>query len=452
MQIVETNLINYSPLSENQKAYLLRSFEHKINCAEGSVRSSKNLIHCLRWAEYLEWTPEKLHLASGSTLANAKLNIGDCNGFGIEYLFKGRCHWGKFKENEALYINTNTGEKVVIFAGGGKADSYKKILGNSYGSWYATEINEHYDCDDSKTSFIKVALARLIASKDYFVLWDLNPSSPNAKIYSDFIDKWRNDEKIDFNYGHFTLADNLSLTPERRNEIENLYDKNSVWYKRDILGIRCVSEGLIYQEFADKVSEFGLSQEQFDKIKHRIIFIECGVDFGGNKSKHTFVATAFLSGYSDIIILKSVRIENSSSIELLNNMFVNFCNEIYNKYGRSFYTNFDNAEPVLANGLQIAVNQNRCRTELIPALKCEINQRIRAMATLLNQRRVWYLKGECDTFVNAMCGAVWDNKNPDKRLDDGTSDIDTMDATEYSFEKHILDLLQTKNSFVKENI
>lgn len=39
---------------------------------------------------------------------------------------------GKYKDNEALYINTQTGEKVVIFAGGGQADSYKRILGNSY--------------------------------------------------------------------------------------------------------------------------------------------------------------------------------------------------------------------------------------------------------------------------------------------------------------------------------
>ena len=34
-----------------------------------------------------------------------------------------------------MYIQTQTGEKIVIFAGGGKADSYKKILGNSYGLW-----------------------------------------------------------------------------------------------------------------------------------------------------------------------------------------------------------------------------------------------------------------------------------------------------------------------------
>ena len=137
---------------------------------------------------------------------------------------------------------------------------------------------------------------------------------------------------------------------------------------------------------------------------------------------------------------------------ILNNMFVKFCNEIYNKYGKSFYTNFDNAEPVLANSLQISVNENRCRTELMGALKLPILQRIRATETLIAQNRLWYLEGECETFVEAMCGAVWDSKHPDTRLDNGTSDIDTMDAFEYSFEKHIMELLEENESIVKENI
>ena len=41
---------------------------------------------------------------------------------------------------------------------------YKRILGNSYGLWIATEINEHYDSDDSRESFIKVAMGRQAAA------------------------------------------------------------------------------------------------------------------------------------------------------------------------------------------------------------------------------------------------------------------------------------------------
>ena len=72
-------------------------------------------------------------------------NIGECNGFGLEYYFRGRNRWGKFKDNEALFVKTAVGERIVIFAGGGKADSFKKIRSNSYGMWIATEINLHHD-------------------------------------------------------------------------------------------------------------------------------------------------------------------------------------------------------------------------------------------------------------------------------------------------------------------
>ena len=189
-----------------------------MSVAEGSIRSGKTIDNCIIACAYLETCPDKIHLASGSTIANAKLNIGACNGYGLENLFKGRCKWGKYKDNDCLYIYTKTGEKIVVFAGGGKSDSYKKILGNSYGMWIATEINEHYDSDDSRESFIKVAFGRQVASKKPMVLWDLNPCNPRHKIYTDYIDKYKTDFVGGYNYEHFTLHDNLSITPLRLQE------------------------------------------------------------------------------------------------------------------------------------------------------------------------------------------------------------------------------------------
>lgn len=226
-----------------------------MNVAEGAIRSGKTIDHCIIAQMYLETCTDKIHLASGSTIANAKLNIGDCNGFGLEYLFRGRCRWGKYKDNEALYINTQTGEKIVIFAGGGKADSYKKILGNSYGLWIATEINEHYDSDDSRSSFIKVAFGRQVAANRPLVLWDLNPCNPNNRIYRNYIDKYLTDYIGGYQYQHFTLRDNLSITPERRAEIESQYEKDSIWYRRDIKGERCVAEGLVFPKWENALCE-----------------------------------------------------------------------------------------------------------------------------------------------------------------------------------------------------
>lgn len=251
----KTQLIDWKPFSKKHKDYIKNALSNKMNVAEGAIRSGKTIDHCIIAAMYLEVCPDKIHLATGATIGNAKLNIGVCNGYGLENLFRGRCKWGKYKDNEALYINTQTGQKIVIFTGAGKADSYKRILGNSYGLWIATEINEHYDCDDSRTSFIKVAFGRQVAAVQPLVLWDLNPCNPTHRIYTDYIDRYKTQYVGGYQYEHFTIADNLSITPERFREIESQYVPGSIWYRRDILGERCIAEGLIYPMFESAISD-----------------------------------------------------------------------------------------------------------------------------------------------------------------------------------------------------
>ena len=245
MGIKLTQTINWKPFSDKHKLYIHNGIKARMSVAEGSVRSGKTIDNVIIAMAYLETCEDKIHLASGSTMANAKLNIGECNGYGLEYLFRGRCKWGKFKENEALFIKTQTGEKVVIFAGGGKADSFKKILGNSYGLWIATEINEHFDGNDVKSSFVKVAMDRQIASIEPKTLWDLNPSDPKHKIYSEYIDKYLTNFIGGYNYQHFTILDNLSIKQERMQQIFNQYEEGTLWFRRNLMGERCVAEGLI---------------------------------------------------------------------------------------------------------------------------------------------------------------------------------------------------------------
>lgn len=226
------------------KEYMHKGIKATISVAEGAVRAGKTVDNVAMFAKMLELgVQDRIHLASGSTSANAKLNIGDCNGFGLEYIFRGRCKWSKFKGNECLRIKTANREYIVIFVGGSKADSFKKIRGNSYGMWIATEINLHHE------SMIQEAFNRQLASKTRRVFWDLNPSSPANFIYKDYIDKFKETYGERYNYEHFTIRDNASITEDRIHDIESQYDKNSVWYRRDILGERCNAEGLVYPMF-----------------------------------------------------------------------------------------------------------------------------------------------------------------------------------------------------------
>lgn len=429
--------INWSPFSQKHCDYIQRALQVRMSVAEGAIRSGKTIDHCIIAALYLETCPDKIHLASGSSIANAKLNIGECNGFGLEYLFRGRCKWGKFKDNECLRIQTQTGEKIVIFAGGAKADSYKKILGNSYGLWIATEINEHYDSDDSRFSFIKVAFGRQVASIKPLVLWDMNPSNPNAPIYSQYVDKYATDGlEGGYQYQHFTIKDNRSITPQRIAEIESQYIKGSIWYRRDILGERCVADGLIYQQFVEHEADFYIAPS--DMPLGNIGYICVGQDFGGNKSKNTFCATAITRDMRQIFVLASEEHNaHGMGVEDIKSALKRFCDKIEALWGRIDFIFADSAEQAIINSERAGLKWN-----ILNSIKNRVNDRIRATDLLMSSGRIKIVKGCNDSLVEALRSATWDTKKQeDSRLDvPGLTNICPLDAFEYSWEKWIVQL------------
>lgn len=159
---------------------------------------------------------------------------------------------------------------------------------NSYGLWIATEINLHHD------NTIKEAFNRQLAAKNRKIFWDLNPSNPNASIYTDYIDKYAEGAKNGtllggYNYEHFTIFQNINIPQPRLDEIVSQYDKTSIWYMRDILGERTIAEGLIYPDYKNAI---GSAPEgmQFDKY-----FISC--DYG---TRNAFAAILWKHGIDGI--------------------------------------------------------------------------------------------------------------------------------------------------------
>lgn len=271
---------------EKHKEYIRRCRHNTYNILEGAVRSGKTVDNVFAFAHELKRTEDRIHLASGSTLGNAKMNIGDANGYGLEWIFRGQCRWGKYKNMDALIINgpdTNFKDRVVIFSGSYKADSYKGIRGNSYGMWIATEINLHHD------TFIKEAFNRQLAAAKRKIFWDLNPDYPKAPIYLNYIDLYRekavNGELVGgFNYEHFTIFENKTITKERIQEIVSQYDPKSIWYNRDILGQRTLAEGLIYPMYEKAIVKETPNYKKSSKL--------CmAIDYG---TQNAFAAIVFI--------------------------------------------------------------------------------------------------------------------------------------------------------------
>ena len=435
-----TRTIPWGKFSDKHKNYIKTALNYKQSVAEGAVRSGKTIDHCIIFSMYLETCEDKIHLASGSSLPNAKLNIGDCNGFGLEHIFRGRCRWGKYKSNEALFIQTKTGEKIVIFTGGGKSDSYKSILGNSYGGWIATEINEHYDCEDSRTSFIKVAMARQIASVHPFTLWDLNPSNPNADIYKNYIDKFMG---LDwYRYEHFNIFDNATMSQERIEEIKNKYDMNSVWYKRDILGERMVAEGLVFPYFANNCKPYLFKYQSLkEKMKEegkRFSHLIIGVDFGDNGSKYSWHLTGFTNDWDYMWALDEGDMEKSNSIDATKfcKSFVRFYKRCIECYGYVEWIFPDSASNTLINTLRAYFYAEGLDGSIIaPVKKNELTDRPITVDSLLVTGRL-KIEEHCKNLINALSELVWDEKE-DIPKDENVNNInDDWDSFCYTFITH----------------
>ena len=251
---------------------------------------------------------------------------------------------------------------------------------------------------------------------------------------------------------HCTIYDNINITAERLREIESRYDVNSIWYMRDIKGMRVVANGLIYRRFADDTSTKQYVFRLKDKPKD-LMEINLGIDFGGSGSGHSFTATGITRSYGMVVALASEWIsckdESGNQIEIdpemLGIMFCNFCQRILSRYGYITIVYADSAEQTLIAGIRSSLRKNGLGWIRVEnALKTEINDRINATAILMAQGRFAYVEGECNSLVNALCTAVWDPKELTKnvRLDDGTSDIDSLDSFEYTFERRISQLIK----------
>lgn len=417
-------------LSDKQLAFLKNDLK-RINLLYGSVRSGKTWISLLKWALWVGEQPiDKEFLMVGKTVTSLKRN---CLGL-LETLVGSHFTYSASQKRALLFGRT------VWLEGANDARSESKIRGMTLKGVYVDELTQIPE------DFYLMALSRLSEPNAVF-LATTNPDHPNHYVKVDIIDN----DVIDKQVIKFLLDDNIHLDEDYKANLKKEY--TGVFYSRFILGEFVRAEGIIYKTYADAPNKYIVSAGElpFDKKKKRYLFdrINIGIDFGGNGSAHAMVATAFADEYKLMYVLAAKRITASGvTVDSLVTQILAFADSIAERYGDIHCMYPDSAEQTIINTLR-----GKSKYRVFQSRKYPINDRIRCADVLFSTDRLFLVKGETAALDNALKNAVWDAKsiNKDVRLDDGTSDIDTLDAFEYSYEREMFKLVKYQKARDEED-
>jgi PBSX family phage terminase large subunit len=240
-----------------------------LNAWEGAVRSSKTVVSILAWIAYVACSSGRYFIMSGKTIATLYRNVigGD---FGILSILGNQATYKVDRDgNRLLIIHTAKEDKICYCFGANDERSYTTLRGLTAEGWYADEVNLH------PRSFVEEAFRRTIVSTDRKHFWTLNPDNPYHYIYVDFLDKYEEQELPGFYLWHFTLDDNLAIPPERKEELKSQYA--GIFYRRYILGERCLAEGIIYDMFdRDNLYDDSTRPDALELLAVRTIAVDYG--------------------------------------------------------------------------------------------------------------------------------------------------------------------------------
>lgn len=315
----------------------------------------------------------------------------------------------------------------IILEGANDIRSESKIRGLSLQGAYCDELTQFpQDFFAMLLSRLRLPGAKLIATT--------NPDTPRHWLKTEYIDRA---EELDFLDVKFLIDDNTTLPPDYVESIKREYV--GVYYERFIKGRWVIAEGLIYRDYADHPEKYLISDVNrwLEEKRQKFGTISYGVDFGGTGSATKFQCTG-ITPDGVVVALDEEYIDHkkeSVDPDDLNKRFAAFIDRCTRAWGGGI-TRADSAEQILIRGLFNTASAKGLRTQVKNALKMPINDRIKLSLLLMAQGR-FFVSMACPRLSDALASAVYDDKKPvDTRLDDGTSDIDSLDAFEYSIEPY----------------
>ena len=146
-----------------------------------------------------------------------------------------------------------------------------------------------------------------------------------------------------------------------------------------------------------------------------------------------FKATGITPMFKEVWTIDEEKLNGLHTPEQMYDKFIEFYNRVVDKYGKvtHCFADYGALGQVLTYGMNKYLQQHGIPLKVNDCIKGQINDRIYLDLMLFAQGRRFILK-KCKYLIEAYKLAVWDDKHEDTRLDDGTTPIDDLDASEYS--------------------
>ena len=326
-------------------------------------------------------------------------------------------------------INSNNiaklfGEEVYCL-GAEKISQVSKIQGTSVKYCYGDEVAKW-----NKEVFIMVQAS---LDKPYSVFdGALNPENQNHWLKKDFLDKIE-EKGLDVYVQHYTIFDNPFLSKEFVDNLCKEYE-GTVYYDRLILGLWKNAEGIIYRQFTDNPSLY-IKEEAVDEYgnKKNFMIISIGIDYGATKGETEFKATGITNNFREVWTIDEMKLTGLHTPEQMYIKFVEFYNRVVKEYGKvtHCFADYGALGQVITFGMNKYLQQHNIPLKIQDCIKGRIVDRIELDCHLFGQNRRFILR-KCKYLIEAYSQALWDTKKDDERLDDGTTPVDDLDASEYS--------------------
>ena len=409
--------------TQKQKEYF-RNATHRWNIKEGATRSGKTHMDYYVIPKRIRRVAGKegLIVLLGNTKGTLTRNIIDP----LQSMYGTRLVSSIRSDNTADVF----GEKCYCL-GADKVSQVDRLRGSSISYCYGDEV---VTWNEEVFGMLKSRLDKP---------WSCFDGTCNPEGRQHWFKKFL-DSDADIYRLKFTLDDNPTLDPKFVENLKKEY-MGSVYYDRYILGNWVNAEGIIYRKFNDRPEDFIID----DLNGLDLVFATVGVDFGGGRSAHAFDCTGFSRGLGQIVTVHDYHRKDAATPQQLYDDFVQFIIECRLILGNVPIVDIycDSAEQTLIAGLRAEAARRGLKVEIHNARKYPINDRIRFYTAMMGAGRYKILKS-CQTTIDALSEAMWDSDKPtaDVRLDDGTTNIDNLDAQEYSTEPYMNDMIERRLS------